>query len=203
MTPGHRHLPEGATGTQRAPEPTLARGLSIARRATAATPGRWGYLRPSEVICAGYASEVAHCLHNPDAVFIAHARSDIPWLLGRLHRGQATDLAPYGQLLDRLLVLRAAIRVADQQLNTLPWQRDGLHRFFAEGLGARSGSVGGPGDRGGGQRPGPRVPRAQRRRPVNGVGMWAGPPAASGASAARPSHHPTRTYPEGVVAPLS
>ena len=36
---------------------------------------------------------------------------------------------------------------------------------------------------------------------MTGVGMWAGPPAARRASAARPSHH----HPggEGVVAPLS
>jgi hypothetical protein len=35
---------------------------------------------------------------------------------------------------------------------------------------------------------------------MTGVGMWAGPPAARRASAARPSHS---TGGEGVVAPLS
>jgi hypothetical protein len=34
----------------------------------------------------------------------------------------------------RLDWLRAAIRLANEQLNRLPWQGDGLHSFVAEGL---------------------------------------------------------------------
>jgi hypothetical protein len=33
-----------------------------------------------------------------------------------------------------VLVLRAAIRVANEELNALPWQGDGLSGFIAEGL---------------------------------------------------------------------
>ena len=116
------------------PELTLARILSITGRAAAATPGPWGYVRPSGVICAPDAREVAHCLHDPDAVFIAHARSDVPWLLGRLQAERSSDPTLDAQLLDRVLVLRAAIRVANEELNALPWQGDGLSGFIAEGL---------------------------------------------------------------------
>jgi hypothetical protein len=135
MTPKRRHRPEDpTTGSQRAPEGALARLLSIAGRAAAATQGPWGYLRPSGVICAPDASDVAHCLYDPDAVFIAHARTDIPWLLEQLQAGQGVDLGVSGPLLDRLLLLRAAIRVANERLDALPWQGDGLAAAFADGL---------------------------------------------------------------------
>jgi hypothetical protein len=104
------------------PELTLARILSITGRAMAATPGPWGYVRPSGVICA------------PDATFIAHARADIPWLLDQLQAERSSDPTLDAQLLDRVLVLRAAIRLANDWLNRLPWQGDGLHTFVAEGL---------------------------------------------------------------------
>ena len=116
------------------PELTLARILSITGRAMAATPGPWGYVRPSGVICAPDTSEVAHCLHDPDATFIAHARADIPWLLDQLQADRSSDPTLDAQLLDRVLVLRAAIRLANDWLNRLPWQGDGLHSFVAEGL---------------------------------------------------------------------
>jgi hypothetical protein len=116
------------------PEQTLARMLSITRRTGFATPGPWGYVRPSGVICAPDTSDVAHCLHDPDAVFIAHARSDVPWLLGRLQAERSSDPTLDAQLLDRVLVLRAEIRVANEELNALPWQGDGLSGFVAEGL---------------------------------------------------------------------
>ena len=125
---------ERAISIERAPVRTLARMLSIARRARFATPGPWGYVRPSGVICAPDTSDVAHCLHDPDAVFIAHARSDVPWLLGRLQAERSSDPTLDAQLLDRVLVLRAAIRVANEELNALPWQGDGLSGFIAEGL---------------------------------------------------------------------
>jgi hypothetical protein len=126
---------EQANRGQRLPEQILARLLSIAGRARAATPGPWGYLRPSGVICApDAASEVAHCLHDPDAVFVAHARSDIGWLLDQLQAERSASLALDGQLQDRLILLRAAIRVANEELNRLPWQGDGLSDFVAEGL---------------------------------------------------------------------
>ena len=91
-------------------------------------------MRPSGVICAPDASDVAHCLHDPDAVFIAHARSDIPWLLDQLQAERSTGRTLDGLLLDRVLVLRAAIRVANDWLNKLPWQGNGLHGLVAEGL---------------------------------------------------------------------
>jgi hypothetical protein len=115
------------------PERTLAR-LSIAGRAAGATPGPWGYVRPSGVICAPDATEVAHCLHDSDATFIAHARSDIPWLLNQLQAGRSSSRTLDARLLDHLILLRAAIQVANDWLNRLPWQGDGLHGFIAEGL---------------------------------------------------------------------
>jgi hypothetical protein len=116
------------------PERTLARILSIAGRTTAATPDPWGYVRPSGVICAPDTSDVAHCLHGPDAVFIAHAPSDLPWLLDQLQTAQAAHRVVQAQLQRRLDWLRAAIRQANEELNKLPWQGDGLHGFVAEGL---------------------------------------------------------------------
>jgi hypothetical protein len=165
---------------------------SRADAGAAATPGPWGYLRPSGVICGPDASEVAHCLYDPDAMFIAHARADILWLLDQLQAAQAAHRVAQAQLQDRLDWLVAAIRQANKELNRLPWQGDGLHSFVAEGLDRDQARWVGPGDRGGRQRPRPRGPRPQGRPLMNGVGMWAGPPAASGASAARPSHPPTQ-----------
>jgi hypothetical protein len=122
-----------ATSIERSPERTLARILSITGRAAAATQGPWGYVRPSGVICAPDASEVARCLHDPDATFIAYARADIPWLLDQLQAARPSDPTLNEQLLDRLILLRAAIRMANGWLNKLPWQGDGLHGI-AEGL---------------------------------------------------------------------
>jgi hypothetical protein len=79
-------------------------------------------------------SHVAHCLHGPDAVFIAHAPSDLPWLLDQLQTAQAAHRVVQAQLQRRLDWLRAAIRQANEELNKLPWQGDGLHGFVAEGL---------------------------------------------------------------------
>jgi hypothetical protein len=116
------------------PEPTLGRLMSIARRARAATPGPWGYLRPSGVICGPDASDVALCLNDPDAVFIA--RSDIPWLLDGLQAAKTARRVVQAHLQGHLdwLGLGAAIRQANEELNRLPWQGDGLHSFVAEGL---------------------------------------------------------------------
>ena len=122
-----------ATSIERSPERTLARILSITGRPAAATQGPWGYVRPSGVICAPDASEVARCLHDPDATFIAYARADIPWLLDQLQAARPSDPTLNEQLLDRLILLRAAIQMANGWLNKLPWQGDGLHGF-AEGL---------------------------------------------------------------------
>jgi hypothetical protein len=62
----------------------IERAIAIATRASDATPEPWGYLRPSGVICASDGSDVAECLHDPDALFIAHAPEDILWLLQQL-----------------------------------------------------------------------------------------------------------------------
>jgi hypothetical protein len=113
------------------PERILARILSIAGRTTAATPDPWGYVRTSGVICAPDTSDVAHCLHGPDAMFIAHAPR---WLLDQLQTAQAAHRVVQAQLQRRLDWLRAAIRQANEELNKLPWQGDGLHGFVAEGL---------------------------------------------------------------------
>jgi len=191
-----------ATSIERSPERTLARILSITGRVAAATQGPWGYVRPSGMICAPDASEVARCLDDPDATFIAYARADIPWLLDQLQAARPSDPTLNEQLLDRFILLRAAIRMANGWLNKLPLAGRRAP-WLRRGSGPRAGPVGGPGDRGGRQRPGPRGPRAQGRWLVNGVGMWAGPPAASGASAARPSHHPPQACEEGVVARLT
>jgi hypothetical protein len=102
---------ERATSIERAPERTLARMLSIAGRAAAATSVPWGHVRPSGVIYGLDTSDVAHCMHDPDAVFIAHARADVPWLLDQLQPQQAADPALAAQLLDRALVPRAAIEL--------------------------------------------------------------------------------------------
>ena len=116
------------------PEQTLARMLSITRRTGFATPGPGGMCGRQASSAPRTPSDVAHCLHDPDAVFIAHARSDVPWLLGRLQAERSSDPTLDAQLLDRVLVLRAAIRVANEELNALPWQGDGLSGFIAEGL---------------------------------------------------------------------
>jgi hypothetical protein len=57
-----------------------------------------------------------------------------PGLLGRLQAERSSDPTLDAQLLDRVLVLRAAIRVANEELNKLSWQGDGLSGFLAEGL---------------------------------------------------------------------
>ncbi len=86
--------PAGAAGQEASTtEPVVERTVQVAARASAATPGPWGYLRPWGVICAPDLSDVAHCLHDPDALFIAHARTDIPWLLDQLAAEQAARLA--------------------------------------------------------------------------------------------------------------
>jgi hypothetical protein len=67
-------------------------------------------------------------------VFIAHAPSDLPWLLDQLETAQAAHRVVQAQLQRRLDWLRAAIRQANEELNKLPWQGDGLRGFVAEGL---------------------------------------------------------------------
>jgi hypothetical protein len=193
---------ERANSIERAPERTRARMLSIATRARFATPGPWGYVRPSGVICAPDSSEVSHCLHDPDAIFIAHARADTLLLLDQLQAERSADLALDAQLLDRLLVLRAAIRGGQRGAERPVLAGRRAERLGRRGSGPRPGLLDLPGGRGGRRRLGPRDLRAQGRRFVNGVGMWAGPPAASGASAARPNHA-TPPSGEGVVAPLT
>jgi hypothetical protein len=116
------------------PEQALTQILSITGRVAAATPGPWGYVRASGVICTPDASDVAHCLQDPEATFIAHARSDLPWLLGQLQAERSADWTLDERLLDRLILLRAAIRVANEELNKLRSQSDGLHGLAADGL---------------------------------------------------------------------
>jgi hypothetical protein len=161
--------------------------LSIAGRATAATAGPWGYLRASGVICGPDASDVAHCLHEPDATFIAHARADIPWLLDQLQAEQAAHRVVQAQLQGRLDWLEAAIRQANEELNKLPWQGDGLHSFVAEGLARDQARWVGRVIEAVASALDPEGLGLRGRGLVNSIGMWAGPPAANGASAARPS----------------
>jgi hypothetical protein len=126
----------------RAGRPVVAdgeRATLIAARADAATPGPWGYLRAWGAIWAADGGvqlahvsdgvEVATCLHDPDAEFIAHARADVPWLLGQL----AAEQAAVAALERRLDILVAAVGRANQALDRLPWEGDGLLHLVAEG----------------------------------------------------------------------
>jgi len=121
---------------ERATNPEQARGrlLSIAGRAAAATPGPWGMCGRQGSSAARTPSEVAHCLHDPDATFIAHGRSDVPWLLDQLQVAQAAHRVAQARLQGRLDWLAATIDHANEGLNQLPWQGDGLHSLVAEGL---------------------------------------------------------------------
>jgi hypothetical protein len=107
----------------------VQRAIVIATRVGQATPGPWGYLRASGVICAPDGSDVAHCLHDPDALFLAHARADMPWLLGQLASEQAARVG----VEQRVAVLEAAIRCANAALNRLRWQSDGLRHLITAG----------------------------------------------------------------------
>jgi hypothetical protein len=111
-------------------EAVVARAASILVRCGAATDGPWGYLRASGEIVASDMSEVAQCWHDPDARFIARAREDVPWLVGQLH---AEHLA-HDELERRLRVLEAAIRQANEALDRLSWEGDGLRHLVAEGV---------------------------------------------------------------------
>ncbi len=109
-----------------------AHAALIAARARMATPGPWGYDRAGAAVVAVDATglrEVAACGHDPDAAFIAHAREDVPWLLGQL----AVEQHARAALQRRLAVLVAAIGRANQALDRLPWQGDGLRHLVAEG----------------------------------------------------------------------
>jgi hypothetical protein len=103
--------------------------IVIATRVNEATPGPWGYLRPSGVICGPDGSDVADCLHDPDALFIAHARDDVPWLLHQL----AAEQHARDALDQQVAVLEAGIGRANAALNRLPWQGDGQRYLVAEG----------------------------------------------------------------------
>jgi hypothetical protein len=107
----------------------IERAIQIAARASQATPGPWGYLRPSGVICGPDGSDVADCLHDPDVLFIAHAPEDTVWLLQQL----LVDLAALVALQGRIALLHAGIRRANAALDRLPWQGDGLRHLVAEG----------------------------------------------------------------------
>lgn len=92
----------------------------VAARARRATPGPWGYDRAGGAVVAVDAAglrEVAACGHDPDAAFVAHAREDVPWLLGQLAAEQAARAA----LQRRLAVVVAAVGRANQALDRLPW----------------------------------------------------------------------------------
>lgn len=116
------------------PASTPERTLSIAGRTTAATPDPWGYVRPSGVICApGYQSR-RPLPARPGCGVHRSRPSDLPWLLDQLQIAQAAHRVVQAQLQRRLDWLRAAIRQANEELNKLPWQGDGLHGFVAEGL---------------------------------------------------------------------
>jgi hypothetical protein len=113
-------------------ERVAAHVASIARRASLATPGPWGYDRAGGavvIVDTARLREVAGCCHDPDAMFIAHARADIPWLLGQL----AAEQAALAALEHRLDALRVAVGRANQALDRLPWEGDGLLHLVAEG----------------------------------------------------------------------
>ena len=107
----------------------IQRAIAIATRASQATPGPWGYLRPSGVICGPDGGDVADCLHDPDALFIAHAPEDTLWLL----RQPLVDLSALVALQGRIALLHAGIRCANDALDRLPWQGDGLRHLVAAG----------------------------------------------------------------------
>jgi len=114
------------------PERTLARILSITGRTTAATPDPWGYVRPSGVICAPDTSDVAHWPARPGCG-VHRSRPQRPSVAAR----PAPDRAgrpPGGPGAAPASPGLAAIRQANEELNKLPWQGDGLHGFVAEGL---------------------------------------------------------------------
>jgi hypothetical protein len=113
-------------------QPRVAEGeraVRVAARAAAATPGPWGYLRASRSIVAAGVGEIAACCHDPDAWFIAHARVDVPWLLGQL----VAERAALAALERRPDALRAAVGCANQALDRLLWEGDGLLHLVAEG----------------------------------------------------------------------
>jgi hypothetical protein len=108
-----------------------AHAALVAARARLATPGPWGYDRAGAAVVAADGTglrEVAGCGHDPDAAFIAHARADVPWLLGQLAAEQAARAA----LERRLDALRVAVGRANEALDRLPWQGDGLAHLAAE-----------------------------------------------------------------------
>jgi hypothetical protein len=107
----------------------IERAIVIATRAGLATPGPWGCIRPSGAIVASGHGEIAECTYDPDALFIAHGRGDIPWLLHHL----LTELYALVALHERVAVLEAAIGCVNAALNQLPWQGDGLRHLAAEG----------------------------------------------------------------------
>jgi hypothetical protein len=105
------------------------RAVRIAARAAAATLGPWGHLRACGSIVAAGGDEIAACCHDPDAEFIAHARADVPWLLAQL----AAERAALAALERRLAVLVAGVGRANEALDRLPWEGDGLSHLVAEG----------------------------------------------------------------------
>jgi hypothetical protein len=129
MSPLQQRSPGGRAASV---ERVAAHVASIARRASLATPGPWGYDRAGgAVVTVGTAGlrEVAGCCRDADTMFIAHARADVPWLLHRLAAEQHARAA----LEQRLAVLRAAVGRANEALDRLPWQGDGLRHLVVEG----------------------------------------------------------------------
>jgi hypothetical protein len=177
-------------------ERVIARAAVILLRCGAASEGPWGYLRASGAIVAPDLTGVAHCLHDPDAAFIAHARADVPWLVDQLH----LEHVAHEEVERRLRVLGAAVRRANEALDRLPWQGDGLRHLLAEGVASAevvaaihaAASALDP------ETLGRRTAIYDRHE---GDRAWAGPPAARAASVARPFHHAASG--EGVVARLT
>jgi hypothetical protein len=96
------------------PERVAAHAALVAARARRATPGPWGYDRAGGAVVTAAAAglrEVAGCCHDPDATFIAHARADVPWLLGQLTAEQHARAA----LERRLAVLVTAVGLANRR----------------------------------------------------------------------------------------
>jgi hypothetical protein len=174
-------------------EQPLARLVSIVRRARFATQDCGGMCgrQESSVPPTPATSLTACTIRTP-------CSSLRP---GQLQAERSSDGTLDAQLLDRVLMPRAAIRVVNDWLNKLLGQSDGLYGLVAEGPGPRLGPVGEPGGRGGRQHPGPRGPRTQGRRLVNSVGMWAEPRLPAGRR--RPGPAKPAIEWEGVVAGLT
>jgi hypothetical protein len=176
----------------------IERAIAIATRASDATPEPWGYLRPSGVICASDGSDVAECLHDPDALFIAHAPRGHP------RAAAATARRPVRPGRAPGAARGAPSRHPSCQRRAGPAALAG-RRAAAPGRCGRGHGGGGGGDPRRCRHPGSRGPRPQGRRLVSGTGAsrcGSGRRLPTRASTVRP-RPPVLASRRGVVSPLT